>query len=984
MPVSGASTQAPNSSEALLPTPHKSPRKPPNEWAWRSLTESTAGAVPPIFTRDGSYFFTASGSTVKIHSASSGQVISTLTSVNSASKPSSATGYGEAVTSMVLSPHNPFQLLTASMDGCVRLWDFVDAVLLQTIEVSRPILQIAAHERYKNEVCIAISRGTKKLNNRRNPTAEDNAQVQIISTIPTESTRKLPVQKPSSVRVVGKARYTYGLSYSPSGDWLVAIGGHKAYICRVSDVKAGFTKLVSPEKLTCLAFHPTDDYFATGDNKGVVRLWYCLNDSIPAGVTGVEKKAPTTTLHWHAHAISSLAFTANGAYLLSGGEEAVLVIWQLHTGKREFVPRVGAPIASITLSTARGREEEYMLGLSDASYIFVRSGTLRISRTIVKVKLGGLFAMYCHPVVCLSAFSDPAIVSDRPPTGASVPLAAHAISSSFILPSSHPSSLQTYSPLTSTLISELEVSPTNKISRRDEKPLEPSRVEHAVTSESGQWLATVDSRPALDGFRGEIYIKLWSWDKKKGSWMLNTRIDRPHGLSKVTTVTFRPGDGGCTEQTLVTAGADGCVKMWGVCSTKSKSGEVENFWVTRATVRSRSETPTRVAWSRDGSLMAVASGPYVTLYDPSTMLAVRIIICPECEFVSSVCFVGRTSRYLALRSHSDIALWDLITESVRWNYQSTSGISELFPHHRDESFVIFETDARTPQTHVLKFSTASSEAISAHTLPFRLISTSPCPPRWLSNDPGAFAFVGITQSWNAVIFGDHIRLAGTEEATGRGLVGAAPVTTQTLFQDIFGKSAFENLAARNANVELPSTYTGSSWKGKEVERTFDTPTYLVPPLGTLFDLLLDEFLAVRTETESTPKQDAQQDVDQEADVEMEGVEPLILVGNQLERVVDHHEMTAMIELFKNHSLCSSSPASVAPTPKKMAQTNGPPKANGVPNGTANSVLNGVKPNGLAPKTSLQNLDNAASEAASPKHVTSPPAKAGQKRKQSLD
>jgi NET1-associated nuclear protein 1 (U3 small nucleolar RNA-associated protein 17) len=206
--------------------------------------------------------------------------------------------------------------------------------------------------------------------------------------IPTADTSQLPVQKPFSIRVVGKARYTHGLSYSPSGAWLVAIGGHKAYVCRTSDIRAGFTKLVSPEKLTCLAFHPTDDFFATGDSKGLVRLWYCLNDSIPSGVAGVEKKAPTTTLHWHAHAVSSLAFTANGAYLLSGGEEAVLVIWQLHTGKKEFIPRVGAPITSVTLSTSRSREEEYLLGLSDASFVFIRSGSLRISRTIAKVKLG--------------------------------------------------------------------------------------------------------------------------------------------------------------------------------------------------------------------------------------------------------------------------------------------------------------------------------------------------------------------------------------------------------------------------------------------------------------------------------------------------------------------------------------------------------------------------------------------------------------------
>ena len=155
-----------------------------DEWAWRSLTESSASNVSPVFTRDGrcvirsvvpafcsrfvpSYFFSASGSAVKIHSVETGHIVSTLSPTHLRSKPGEATGYGDAVTSMVLSPHNPFQLLTASMDGCIRLWDFVDAVLLQTIDISKPILQITAHEKFKNEVCVAISRGTKKLNANR-------------------------------------------------------------------------------------------------------------------------------------------------------------------------------------------------------------------------------------------------------------------------------------------------------------------------------------------------------------------------------------------------------------------------------------------------------------------------------------------------------------------------------------------------------------------------------------------------------------------------------------------------------------------------------------------------------------------------------------------------------------------------------------------------------------------------------------------------
>ena len=37
----------------------------------------------------------------------------------------------------------------------------------------------------------------------------------------------------------------------------------------------------------------------------------------------------------------------SGAYLYSGGEEAVLVFWQVDTNHKQFKPRLGVPIAHI-------------------------------------------------------------------------------------------------------------------------------------------------------------------------------------------------------------------------------------------------------------------------------------------------------------------------------------------------------------------------------------------------------------------------------------------------------------------------------------------------------------------------------------------------------------------------------------------------------------------------------------------------------------
>jgi len=189
------------------------------------------------------------------------------------------------------------------------------------------------------------------------------------------------------------------MNLTASGNFLIVVGGNKVYVARVEaehestsrDRRSDYTKLLSPEPFTCLAMHPTEEWFATGNSKGQIHLWYCLQNGIFAGPSR-EKKVQTTTLHWHAHAVSSLAFTPNGAYLLSGGEEAVLVIWQIHSGMKEFVPRVGAPIQSISVSDPQdangSRAQEYLLGLSDGTLAFVKADLLKVHRTIARLKPG--------------------------------------------------------------------------------------------------------------------------------------------------------------------------------------------------------------------------------------------------------------------------------------------------------------------------------------------------------------------------------------------------------------------------------------------------------------------------------------------------------------------------------------------------------------------------------------------------------------------
>jgi len=88
-------------------------------------------------------------------------------------------------------------------------------------------------------------------------------------------------------------------------------------------------------------------------------------------------------------------------------------------------------------------------------------------------------------------------------------------------------------------------------------------------------MATIDGRDGDDAFRGEVYLKIWRWYQKTGTWILNTRVDRPHGLTRVTSIAFSPEVRDRLAVQLVTTGDDLNVKVWRLRTRANKNGDVE-------------------------------------------------------------------------------------------------------------------------------------------------------------------------------------------------------------------------------------------------------------------------------------------------------------------------------------------------------------------------------------------------------------------------
>lgn len=89
--------------------------------------------------------------------------------------------------------------------------------------------------------------------------------------------------------------------------------------------------------LTSVTCHPIEELVATGDVTGKILLYRKI----------FSKCEPMTTLyHWHHTPVNCVTFTLSGSHFYSGGQENVLVQWNMHEKEdRNYVPRMwGTPV----------------------------------------------------------------------------------------------------------------------------------------------------------------------------------------------------------------------------------------------------------------------------------------------------------------------------------------------------------------------------------------------------------------------------------------------------------------------------------------------------------------------------------------------------------------------------------------------------------------------------------------------------------------
>ncbi len=663
--------------------------------------------VPVCFSQDEKTFFSCSGSVVKVFHVATGSLLGTLE------------GHTARVTTVLINPENPLQLLTTSHDGTIRKWDYIESTCLDIMEIGKPILQAVVHG--NNLFYFSDQDHYIRIN-------APVGQNETICEFGRLDLRTKAVECISTHPIVRNM-----MAISSDGEYVALMLGTDLLVYSTSrKITISFSH---PKKLTTLAFHPTEHIIATGDEKGVISLWINLDNAFVAQVTNesLEKKTQysnqhilMTELHWHSSTVYGLVFSEDGSYLLSGADEAVLVFWQLATGHKQFLPRFGAPILHLSISP---RGTMYAIACADNTIHMINAVNNKImhqtqglqlaTADLFQIAASGFFhrnqsdeapsreqgtlnapsgmltaptGLVIHPITGTVAVSGKVgfvqiydVYTDRHVANIAV------VERNYV---SKPTDHEARNKVTRSLLlrnqsNNNQISPFDDDVRSNESALTSATVlvEHMIYSPKGDWIVTVDRW--LDGITAErTTLKFWydiDSNPRQSQFVMNTRVENPH-KGKITSVVYHP-----TENHVVTTSIDGTFKIWqlediattvkGRTTADATTHKPTRIWSCCGSGDYRSMPVTSAAYSNDGSVLAVAYKQIITLWNPTpdniTLCTTLVHPTPDAK-IRSLSFI-RDTPYLVAASHSSLFVWNMITCSVVWSYQMVTAAVAVHP-----------------------------------------------------------------------------------------------------------------------------------------------------------------------------------------------------------------------------------------------------------------------------------------------------------------
>ncbi|KAF7121402.1 hypothetical protein RHSIM_Rhsim13G0225800 [Rhododendron simsii] len=833
---------------------------------------------PPAFSNDAKKLLICTGNTVSVFSTSTGLQITELE------------GHTALVSSIVIAPAStPSSKIlcycwTASLDGTIRHWDFSVPELMKKIDIRFPIYSMVipslfiqsmetqekTHDLFAYVSTAEANQQDKKPNALHGKIRKCNlTKSRLAGGVTLAET-----PKPEFISICSSGNY-FGIQDKRK----IRIWNVPAKDSERHDIKK--IRLHHTKKLTTLAFHPTKRIVAAGDVTGRILIWrgfgnrafslsdkrikeaLTSNDDDRPGVRGDDDADSCTTWHWHSAEVKLLLFSSDGAYLYSGGKEGVLVVWQLDTGKKKFLPRIGSPLQFFTTSLDPSLSS---VSCADNQIHLLKMPSMEILKSIAGIKLrcsvpeikgscsrfafdytSGLVAV-CAENYCIQLYS---LFDDREISQTPIALALNNYEEKLLVDFvigliASPVGLMEFTGFKSAKETIIRVMNLRK---------KMVMVTLVALSLDGCVMGTVETRLPEEGIGGLVSLKFWTRGQQNKDFSLSTIVYEPHRESDISAIAFHP-----SSRMAVSSSYGGDFKVW-IRNHKIRRKDQmlqKTGWTCHAVGSYKKKPLTAAAFSADGSVLAVAAETVITLWDPEKNVLVAVIgdsLAP----IESLSFLGKSEHLVSTSrgSNPQVSVWSMSKLSVSWSYKLHAEAVTCSPD--DSSFAVLallpesskltesnETTLQSKDGAILLFNVGDPVPVATWFveksrgggLSFLHTNRASSEDKISDENSASVLLAYLNGDCEYVVFNPYGEQEGGV-AHRRSIVGLEE-TGQIGYSSIYGElSEFE--LKRNQTQPGPVVPSERPW-----ETIFSGPSHSLPPLTKLCSSFLESLLEKRT------------------------------------------------------------------------------------------------------------------------------------------
>lgn len=541
-----------------------------------------------------------------------------------------------------------------------------------------------------------------------------------------------------------------------------------------------------------------------------------------------------------------------GNYLISGGAETVLVLWQLDTGKRDFLPHLSATIENIVVSP---KGSSYALHLDDNSAMVLSTAEMKPTtyvsgiQSLVLSDKPSKESLVRRVWRSVDEISTPLITTSNPTNPSQIFLCVgngQQASSTGNAPSTpliQVFDVSSFQGVSKHPIARTNPTDTNMTSQG--APIIEPRVTKMAFSHDGKWLASVDEwqpperdlEPLLTGSkttcevsreRREIYLKFWEIDAEDNSLQLVSRINEAHFTTESETILDVASDP--ISSRFASLGTDGVVRFWspklrrkdGLASTGPEGQQLRTWSCSRAVelpaygqleeaVEVSPKTPRSgaLAFSEDGSVLFAAYGPssgaVVAVIDTATG-AIRDTI-PDLSR-GDIRGVEAVSSSLIILSE-DLTVYDIVSDEVQYSFalketsEAAKQMTHLAVNRESRSFAVAAPIPNSSQEKLKKGAKSELVVFSVNEEVPQLIQTFPQVITAVlpaTNSAGFVAVDAAAQIWSITESGEQAQMLQPLADLNMEESASAVAPVDHAVED--GEASDEEMQDADADVEM--------------------------------------------------------------------------------------------------------------------------------------------------------------------------------------